>query len=99
MKLSFTVRNTGRRTGEEVVQVYVAPISHKEDRPHKELKGFAKVKLAPGKFQKVTITLTKQDFAYFDVHIHDFVADPGDYEILIGASAEDIRLKGIATLQ
>ena len=99
MKLSFTVRNTGRRTGEEVVQIYVAPISHKEDRPHKELKGFAKVKLAPGKFQKVTITLTKQDFAYFDVHIHDFVADPGDYEILVGASAEDIRLKGIATLQ
>ena len=99
VKLTFTVKNTGKKAGAETVQVYVAPISHKEDRPDKELKGFEKVTLAPGKSQKVSISLHQQDFAYFDVHVHDFVADTGDYEILVGASSGDIRLKGIVTLE
>lgn len=99
VKLTFTVKNTGKMAGAEIVQVYVAPISHQEDRPDKELKGFEKVFLASGKAQKVTITLQQRDFAYFDVHIHDFVVDKGDYEILVGASSGDIRLKGIAALE
>ncbi len=98
VKVSFTVKNTGKRAGAEVVQVYVAPVAPKVDRPAKELKTFAKVSLLPGKSQKVTLTLTKRDFAYFDVDIHGFAADPGDYEILAGASSEDIRLRGICTL-
>lgn len=98
VKLSFTVKNTGKREGAEVVQVYVAPIAAKVDRPVKELKAFDKVELAPGKSKKVTLTLRQEDFAYFDEHLHDFIADAGDYEILVGASCDDIRLKGIATL-
>ena len=98
VKLSFTVKNTGKRGGAEVVQVYVAPIAAKVDRPVKELKAFDKVELAPGKSKKVTLTLRQEDFAYFDEHLHDFIADAGDYEILVGASCDDIRLKGIATL-
>ncbi|MCM1241277.1 MAG: glycoside hydrolase family 3 C-terminal domain-containing protein [Roseburia sp.] len=98
LKVSFMIRNTGKRKGAEVVQLYVAPISPKIDRPLKELKAYAKVELAPGKSKKVTLALTKQDFAYFDTDIHGFAADPGDYEILVGASCEDIRLKGICTL-
>lgn len=98
VKLSFTVKNTGKREGAEVVQVYVAPIAAKVDRPVKELKAFDKVELAPGKSKKVTLTLRQGDFAYFDEHLHDFIADAGDYEILVGASCDDIRLKGIATL-
>lgn len=98
VKLSFTVKNTGKREGAEVVQVYVAPIAAKVDRPVKELKAFDKVELAPGKSKKVTLTLRQEDFAYFDEHLHDFIADVGDYEILVGASCDDIRLKGIATL-
>lgn len=98
VKLSFTVKNTGKREGAEVVQVYVAPIAAKVDRPVKELKVFDKVELAPGKSKKVTLTLRQEDFAYFDEHLHDFIADAGDYEILVGASCDDIRLKGIATL-
>ncbi|MCM1040204.1 MAG: glycoside hydrolase family 3 C-terminal domain-containing protein [Ruminococcus sp.] len=98
LKVSFMIRNTGKRKGAEVVQLYVAPISPKIDRPLKELKAYAKVELAPGKSKKVTLALTKQDFAYFDTDIHGFAADPGDYEILVGASCEDIRLRGICTL-
>lgn len=98
VKLTFTLKNTGKRLGSEVVQVYVAPIAPRVDRPDKELKAYAKVKLAPGKSGKVTLTLKQEDFAYFDEHLHSFIADAGDYEILVGASSEDIRLKGIATL-
>ena len=98
VKLSFTVKNTGKKAGAEITQVYVAPISPSVDRPVKELKAYAKVELAAGKSKKVSLTLTQQDFAYFDEHLHDFIADAGDYEILVAASCEDIRLKGIATL-
>lgn len=98
VKLTFTVKNTGKRTGSEIVQVYIAPIAPKTDRPDKELKAYAKIELAPGKSRKVSLTLKQEDFAYFDEHLHEFIADAGDYEILVGASCEDIRLKGIAVL-
>lgn len=98
VKLNFTVKNTGKRIGSEIIQVYVAPIAPKVDRPNKELKAYAKVELAPGKSRKVSINLKQEDFAYFDEHLHEFIADAGDYEILVGASCQDIRLKGIAAL-
>ncbi|MBD5449121.1 MAG: glycosyl hydrolase [Lachnospiraceae bacterium] len=98
VKLTFTVKNTGKKVGSEVVQIYVAPIAPKVDRPDKELKAYIKVELAPNKSRKVEVTLKQEDFAYFDEHLHEFIADAGDYEILVGASCEDIRLKGIAAL-
>lgn len=98
VKLTFTVKNVGKRAGAEVAQVYIAPIAAKVDRPDKELKTFAKVFLASGRSKKISLTLKQEDFAYFDVQLHDFVADAGDYVILVGASSEDIRLRGIATL-
>lgn len=98
VKISFTVKNTGKKAGAETVQVYIAPIAPKVSRPAKELKAFKKIKLQPGRSGKVSLTLTSQDFAYFDTDIHDFIADAGDYEILIGASCDDIRLKALCTL-
>lgn len=98
VKLTFTVKNTGKRAGAEIAQVYIAPIAPKEDRPDKELKTFTKVFLTPGRSKKISLLLKQEDFAYFDVQLHDFIADAGDYEILVGASCEDIRLRGIATL-
>ncbi len=98
MKLSFTVKNTGKKSGSEIVQVYVAPIGAKVNRPDKELKAYAKIELAPGKSGKVNLVLKQEDFAYFDEHLHAFISDEGDYEILVGASCEDIRLRGIVTL-
>lgn len=98
LKVSFGVKNTGKKAGAEVVQLYVAPIAPKVERPAKELKAFTKIKLQPGKSEKIALTLTHQDFAYFDSNKHDFTVNAGDYEILIGASCEDIRLKGLYTL-
>jgi beta-glucosidase len=98
VKVTFTVKNTGKRAGAEIAQVYIAPIASKVDRPDKELKTFSKTELAPGRSKKVSLILKKEDFAYFDEHLHDFIADAGDYEILVGASCDDIRLRGIVTL-
>ena len=98
IKLTFSVKNIGKCAGAETVQGYIAPISARTTRPDKELKAFAKVELSAGKSKKVSLTLTQEDFAYFDESLHKFVTDAGDYEILVGASCEDIRLRGIATL-
>ncbi|MDE7248226.1 MAG: glycoside hydrolase family 3 C-terminal domain-containing protein, partial [Lachnospiraceae bacterium] len=98
IKLTFSVKNTGKCAGAEIVQIYIAPIATQIDRPDKELKAFAKVKLDAGRAKKVSLTLKQEDFAYFDEQLHKFIADAGDYEILVGASCEDIRLRGIATL-
>ncbi|MDE5933435.1 MAG: glycoside hydrolase family 3 C-terminal domain-containing protein [Lachnospiraceae bacterium] len=98
IKVNFSVKNTGKAAGAEIAQLYVAPIAPKVERPAKELKAFTKIKLQPGKSEKITLTLTHQDFAYFDSNKHDFTVNAGDYEILVGASCEDIRLKGLYTL-
>ena len=98
IRLTFSVKNIGSYAGAEVVQVYIAPISARTARPDKELKSFTKVELGAGKSKKVSLTLRQEDFAYFDESLHRFVTDAGDYEILVGASCEDIRLRGIATL-
>lgn len=98
VKLAFTVKNTGKCAGAEIAQVYIAPIAPKVDRPDKELKAFAKVELGAGKSKKVSLILKQEDFAYFDESLHKFVTDTGDYEILVGASCADIRLRGIVTL-
>ncbi len=96
--VSFTVKNTGKIAGAETAQLYLTHIAPKMERPVKELRAFKKVKLAAGKSTKVVFTLSERDFAYFDEAKHDFVTDAGDFEILVGASCEDIRLKGICTL-
>ncbi len=98
VKLTFSVKNVGKRAGAEVVQIYIAPIAAQVDRPDKELKAFAKVELEAGRSKKVSLTLKQEAFMHFDVQLHKFIADAGDYEILVGASCQDIRLRGIATL-
>ena len=92
-EVTLTVQNTGKMAGAEVVQVYVSDKEASVDRPAKELKGFAKVALQPGEEKKVTIGLSERDFAFYDVEKKAFVAEAGEFEILVGASAEDIRLK------
>ena len=98
VKLTFSVKNVGKCAGAETVQIYIAPIAAQADRPDKELKAFAKVELGAGRSKKVSLTLKQEDFMYFDAQLHKFIADAGDYEIMVGASCEDIRLRGIATL-
>ncbi|SFV33765.1 beta-glucosidase [Thermoflavifilum thermophilum] len=90
----FTLQNTGKMAGAEVAQVYVHEEHPRMVRPEKELKGFQKVFLQPGESRTVTIGLPRSAFSYFDDHRMQWVMDPARFDILIGSSSEDIRLKG-----
>lgn len=93
-KVSVRVTNTGKVAGKESVQFYMAPVEPKIERAVKELKGFAKTRLLqPGESEVLSATITKRDFAYWDVLCHDWRVDPGKYEILVGASSADVRGK------
>jgi beta-glucosidase len=89
----LTVTNRGTRAGEEVVQVYVAPPKTGVPRPPKELKGFARVSLAPGESQSISLTLEPRAFAFWDDQQKCWTVTAGAYEILAGASSADIRLR------
>lgn len=91
--LSFSVTNTGDYEGAEIAQVYVRDIVSKETRPMKELKGFQKVYLRPGETKNVSVTLDKEAFQYFNEKKSDWVFESGEFEIWVGASSKDIRLK------
>ena len=91
LKVTVPVKNTGSVAGAEVVQVYVSAVKSDVARPVKELKGFGKIFLEPGKSGEVTVTLDKASISYFDTGSHDWVAEKGDYRILVGASSQDIR--------
>ena len=91
--VTATVKNTGDRAGDEIVQLYVDPPKSKVDRPVKELKGFAKVALDPGESKTVQMKLDPRSFQYYDVEAKDWAADSGVYQVLLGASSRDIRLR------
>ena len=77
--------------GHEVVQLYISDKKSSLPRPVKELKGFKKVKLAPGEEKDVTFTIDKEALSYFDDIQHTWVAEPGKFEAIIAASAADIK--------
>jgi beta-glucosidase len=91
--LTVTVRvtNTGKVAGKEIVQVYVHDVKSLLVRPEKELKGFAKVELQPGETKSVSIQLDFRSFAYYHPQYKQWITENGDFDILIGASATDIR--------
>ncbi len=93
LKVRVDVTNTGRVAGKEVVQLYVRDLNPTVARPEKELKAFAKVELAPKQTRTVSFTLDREAFWYFDVVTNAWATKPGDFEILIGASSRDIRLR------
>jgi beta-glucosidase len=98
VKVSFDITNTGKREGAEIGEVYVAEDHAKVERPAKELKGFGKVNLMPGETKTVTVALNRRAFSYYDVAKKDWVADPGDFSILVGSSSDKIELTGKARL-
>lgn len=96
---SVKVKNTGKRTGKEVVQFYVAAPQgteckppYREARPQKELKGFAKVELKPGETKNVAVTLDARAFAVWDIELHDWYIPGGTYQVMAAASSRDVRL-------
>ena len=90
--VSLTVTNTGSVAGTEIVQLYIAKKSSELFRPAKELKGFARVTLAPGEKQRITIMLDDKAFRFWNVKANRWEIESGEYELLVGASVEDIRL-------
>jgi beta-glucosidase len=91
VRLSLEVRNTGSRAGSEVVQVYVREVRPRLRRPLKELKAFAKVSLAPGEKQTVSLVLQRRAFTLYDPEAAAWVITSPDFEVLLGASSADIR--------
>jgi len=95
MMVSVTVKNSGQVAGKEVVELYLSAPTSENEKPVQELKGFAKTQLLkPGESQQLTFELDGHSLASFRSGISAWVADQGDYEVRIGASSKDIRLKG-----
>ena len=90
--VSLTVTNTGSVAGTEIVQLYTAKKNSELFRPAKEPKGFARVTLAPGEKQRITIMLDDKAFRFWNVKANRWEIEGGEYELLVGASVEDIRL-------
>jgi len=97
-EVSFEVKNTGTREGAEVAQVYIGAVQPKVPRPAKELKGFVKVDLRPGETKKVSVILDSRSLSYYDVNAKQWRAEPGDFNVLVGRSSEQIELRGKLTL-
>lgn len=97
-EVSFDVKNTGTREGADVAQVYVGDPQTKVPRPAKELKGFVKVSLRPGETKRVSVLLDRRALSYYDVNAKQWRAEPGDFNVLVGRSSEQIELRGKLTL-
>ncbi|WP_088103042.1 beta-glucosidase family protein [Halalkalibacter urbisdiaboli] len=92
VEVSVKVRNSGAMAGKEVVQLYVNDQDSSVIRPVKELKKFEKVNLHPGEAKQITFTLTKRDFAYYDVELQGWRVETGLFNLFVGGSVADIRL-------
>ena len=97
--VSLTVTNTGSAAGAEIVQLYVAKPDAKVFRPEQELKGFAKVSLAPGESKTVAIALDDKAFRYWNVKTNAWEVEGGSYQLRVGASSVDIRLTADITVK
>ncbi|HEX2936224.1 MAG TPA: glycoside hydrolase family 3 C-terminal domain-containing protein, partial [Bacteroidales bacterium] len=93
LEISVDVTNTGKVNGSEVVQLYVHDMEASLPRPDKELKAFAKVELKAGETKSVKLTLDKSAFSFFDPQKGRWVAEAGQFELRVGSSSGDIRLK------
>jgi beta-glucosidase len=96
--VALQVRNTGERAGAEVVQLYLHDVKSSLPRPPQELKRFRRVALEPGAEKTVTFVIDQPALSFYSPEKHAWVAEPGVFEVLVGASSRDIRLKGAFTL-
>jgi len=96
--VTFDVTNTGHRAAAEVAEVYVGEAHATVPRPVKELKGFTKVQLNAGETRRVSVTLDRRAFAYYNVKNHDWTVDAGDFNVYVGSSSARIELTDKITL-
>ncbi|MFM2369264.1 MAG: hypothetical protein RL619_1564, partial [Bacteroidota bacterium] len=97
--ISLKVKNTGKVTGKEVVELYVHEQETEVSRPENELKHFEKVTLLPDEEKTVTFHLTSRDFAYFNSKSHDWVVKSGKFDIRVGGSSRDLPLQQTIDIQ
>jgi beta-glucosidase len=95
---SIEIRNVGERVSQEVVQLYARDLESKVARPMKELVAFAKIELAPGQSETIRFELCARDLAFWDPGQSNWVAEPGEFELLVGASSRDIRGRALLRL-
>jgi beta-glucosidase len=96
VEVSFNLHNKGTRAGEEIVQLYIHDKIASVAQPLKSLKGFSRVRLAPGESRRITLPLGPKQLAIWD-HRMKRVVEPGEFDIMVGASSEDIRLRATMT--
>lgn len=93
LTVSFKVKNTGSMAGKETVQLYISDVESIVSKPMKELKDFDKIYLEPGEEKEVVFHLDERSFAYYNINLHEWCVESGEYKVLIGASSQDIRLE------
>ncbi len=97
--VSVVVKNTGSRKGAEVAEMYIGDPSATVDRPLHELKGFARVELAPGESKTVTFEIDRRALSFYSTASHSWTAQPGRFEVLVGASSRELPLHGFFELK
>jgi beta-glucosidase len=93
VKISFTVKNSGAREGDEVAQVYFRHVNSALPQPKMALCGFTRIHLLPGQKAHIALEIPSERFRYWDTAKKQYAVEPGDYEILIGAASDDIRVR------
>jgi len=92
LQVTVNIANSGTVAAAEVAQLYVSDPSAPVPRPERELKGFAKIRLAPGETQRVSFELDRRAFSYWDKNTHAWTVSPGQFVIRVGDSSEDTPL-------
>jgi len=98
LKFSVDIKNTGNIDGSEIIQVYISDLKSSLERPLKELKAFKRVFLKKGESKKIEFSIDKSALSFFDPEGKTWIAEPGDFEILVGSSSRDIKLRQKFTL-
>ncbi|MFO7934386.1 MAG: fibronectin type III-like domain-contianing protein [Bacteroidales bacterium] len=98
VKVTFNILNTGKVKGDEVAQLYVRDLESGEIQAKKKLRAFERITLEPGESQTVEFTLDLEDFSYWSEEKEDWYVEPGEFEIQVGSSSEEVRLKQIVTV-
>jgi beta-glucosidase len=92
IEISCTIKNTGKYKGDEVVQLYLHDMEASVKVPIRQLKRFKRITLKPGEKKTVTFSLPASELSFYDIETNDFIVEPGEFEIQIGSSSQDIRL-------
>jgi len=99
LEVRFTVQNTGKLKGDEVAQLYAHDINASIKVPINQLKRFERITLAPGETKTLTFKIPVTEFSFYDTRTNDLQTAPGSWEIQVGSSCKDIRLRNTFTIE